>query len=191
VNARNIKNKLSSGLWLIKPERATQIRSAIAENRKTCPPRRISLSNSFLTRLTLGVEKADTIVYPVLCICGGITVIGAGTFISHFDELSDRKGSAMIEQFRDVIRAAGLEAPPNIIADGKIHRFSSNGKRGDDAGWYVLHGDGIPAGSFGDWRTGISQSWRADIGRTLSPAEESAHAGVKGQTLRTRLSFVA
>jgi phage/plasmid primase-like uncharacterized protein len=38
-----------------------------------------------------------------------------------------------------------------------------------------LHGDGIPAGSFGDWRTGFSQTWRADIGRTLTPAEEAAH----------------
>jgi hypothetical protein len=49
------------------------------------------LSESFLTRLTLGVEKADTLLYPVLCTCGGITVIGAGTFISHFDELSKRE----------------------------------------------------------------------------------------------------
>jgi putative DNA primase/helicase len=75
-----------------------------------------------------------------------------------------------IEQFRDAIRSAGLEPPERIEADGKLRRFSSNGKRGDDAGWYVLHGDGIPAGSFGYWRTGISESWRADIGRTLSLA---------------------
>ncbi len=46
------------------------------------------LSKSFLTRMVGGVEKADTILYPVLCLCGGITVIGAGTFVSHFDELS-------------------------------------------------------------------------------------------------------
>ena len=49
------------------------------------------------------------------------------------------------------------------------------GRRSDDAGWYLLHGDGIPAGSFGDWRTGFSQTWRADIGRILTPAEEAAH----------------
>lgn len=47
-----------------------------------------NLSKSFLTRVTNGVEKADTVLYPVLCVCGGITVIGAGTFASHFDELS-------------------------------------------------------------------------------------------------------
>lgn len=49
------------------------------------------LSESFLTRLTAGIEKADTILYPVLCVCGGITVIGACTFISHFDELSEKR----------------------------------------------------------------------------------------------------
>ena len=78
-------------------------------------------------------------------------------------------------QFCGAIHAAGLTPPDVIEADGKLHRFASSGKRGDDAGWYVLHGDGIPAGSFGDWRTGLSQTWRADIGRTLSPGEESAH----------------
>src|SRR6202023_520138 len=45
----------------------------------------------------------------------------------------------------------------------------------DDAGWYVFHEDGIPAGAFGDWRGGLSETWRADIGRRLSPQEEAAH----------------
>ncbi|MEB2351275.1 MAG: DUF927 domain-containing protein, partial [Burkholderiaceae bacterium] len=60
-------------------------------------------------------------------------------------------------------------------ADGKLRRFGTNGKRSDDAGWYIAHDDGIPAGAFGDWRTGASQTWRADIGRTLTPAEDAAH----------------
>jgi len=81
----------------------------------------------------------------------------------------------VIKEFRQAIRSAGLEPPDVIEADGKLRRFSSNGERGDDAGWYVLHSDGIPAGSFGDWRLGISQSWRADIGRKLNSAEESAY----------------
>jgi len=80
-----------------------------------------------------------------------------------------------IAQFRDAIGAAGLTSPDRIEADGKIHRFPSNGKKGDDSGWYVLHGDGIPAGAFGCWRSSLSQSWRADIGRSLTPAEDAAH----------------
>ena len=40
-------------------------------------------------------------------------------------------------QFIDAIRANGLEPPRVIHLDGKIHRFSASGKRGDDSGWYV------------------------------------------------------
>ena len=79
------------------------------------------------------------------------------------------------EQFRDAITSAGLIPPDMIKADGKLYRFASNGKRGDDAGWYALHDDGIPAGTFGDWRSGFSQTWRADIGRPLTDQETAAH----------------
>lgn len=79
------------------------------------------------------------------------------------------------EQFRAAIMAAGLSPPDVIEHDGKLHRFAPNGKKHDDAGWYVLHVDGIPAGAFGDWRTKQSETWRADVGRTLTPAEETAH----------------
>ena len=88
----------------------------------------------------------------------------------------DRPGAQVmrdtIEQFRGAIRSNGIEPPPEIIADGKLHRFSSNGKHGDDAGWYVLHDDGIPAGEFGDWRSpGSSQKWHADNGHQFTPVE--------------------
>jgi putative DNA primase/helicase len=81
----------------------------------------------------------------------------------------------VIEQFRQAIHSAGLHPPDAIEPDGLLHRFASSGKRGDDAGWYVLHDDTVPAGAFGDWRGGLSQTWRADIGRSLSPQEEAAH----------------
>ena len=54
-----------------------------------------------------------------------------------------------IEHFRLAIAAAGLAVPDSINPDGVIHRFSTNGKRGDDSGWYCLHLDGIAAGAFG------------------------------------------
>jgi putative DNA primase/helicase len=44
------------------------------------------------------------------------------------------------DQFRDAIRSAGLNPPGVIEPDGKLYRFASNGKHGDDAGWYVSHG---------------------------------------------------
>lgn len=73
-----------------------------------------------------------------------------------------------IAQFRAAIHSTGLHAPEVIKPDGKLHRFASNGNRSDDAGWYVFHDDGIPAGAFGDWRGGLSETWRADIERRLS-----------------------
>lgn len=80
-----------------------------------------------------------------------------------------------VDQFREAIRSSGVTPPDNIQADNRLHRFPPNGKRGDDAAWYVLHGDGIPAGAFGDWRSGEFQSWRANIGRKLTRAEAAAH----------------
>ena len=63
------------------------------------------------------------------------------------------------EQLIDAIRAAGLEQPDQVIMDGKLHRFRSgtkgSAKAGDKSGWYVVFGDGIPAGRFGCWRMGF------------------------------------
>lgn len=79
------------------------------------------------------------------------------------------------EEFRAAIEAAGLTPPDDVIADGVLRRFSANGRRGDDAGWYVLHGDGIPAGSFGDWRGGFTHSWCAKADTDMTEAERQAH----------------
>ncbi|SVC90091.1 uncharacterized protein METZ01_LOCUS342945, partial [marine metagenome] len=67
--------------------------------------------------------------------------------------------AAEIERFQSEIIKSGLEPPREILADGQIHRFSSNGKTTDNAGWYVIFTDGIPAGAFGCWRTGINIRW--------------------------------
>lgn len=91
-----------------------------------------------------------------------------------------------LHQFRDAIRAAGLNPPDVIEADGKLRRFPSNGKRSDDAGWYVLHADGIPAGAFGCWRTGESHTWRAEIDRRLTPAEDAAYRAKMERISRKR-----
>ena len=66
-----------------------------------------------------------------------------------------------INQFRAAMLSAGLTPPDLINPDGKLHRFASNGKPTDDAGWYVLHTEPVLAGAFGDWRSGLSLTWRA------------------------------
>ena len=63
------------------------------------------------------------------------------------------------EQLLDAIRDAGLEPPDQVLVDGRLHRFKSgtkgSAKTGDKSGWYVVFGDGVPAGRFGCWRMGF------------------------------------
>lgn len=78
-------------------------------------------------------------------------------------------------QLRDAIEQSGMTPPKDIALDGKMHRFNSGtkGKAGHDkSGWYIAYGDGVPAGRFGCWRAGMEMTWRADIGRKLTPSEE-------------------
>ncbi len=79
-------------------------------------------------------------------------------------------------QFAEAIRRAGLEVP-EIILDGKIHRFrSTESKKFDRSGWYVGHADGIPCITFGCWKQDITQTVKADMGgKKWTPAEEMAH----------------
>jgi len=79
------------------------------------------------------------------------------------------------DQFKTAMLAAGLTPPTEIIDDGKIHRFSTNGKPRDESGWYVLHTDGIAAGSFGDWREGFTQTWCSKSDNAMSDSERQAH----------------
>ena len=84
-------------------------------------------------------------------------------------------------QLRDAMLEAGLEPPDELLLDGKIHRFKSgtkgNGSHGGDKpGWYLVFGDGVPAGRFGCWRAGVEVTWRAEVGRKLTATEEMAHA---------------
>ena len=80
-----------------------------------------------------------------------------------------------IDQFRQTIAAAGWTPPTEIHDDGAIHRFPTNGRRGDDSGWYSLHTDGIPAGAFGCWREGLQSTWCAKSDTAMTQAEREAH----------------
>lgn len=77
------------------------------------------------------------------------------------------------EQFRAALARAGIEHKGALRADGELHRFHVEGdKPGSKNGWYVLHADGVASGAFGSWKTGAHETWRADIGRRLSDAED-------------------
>lgn len=76
--------------------------------------------------------------------------------------------------FLAAIAATGLTPPGDLIADGTLHRFSTNGRAKDDAGWYVFHDDDRPAGRFGCNRSGVDSTWRADIKREFTAEEKAA-----------------
>ena len=78
------------------------------------------------------------------------------------------------QQFRNAMIESGITPPADVIDDGEIHRFSTNERTENRDGWYVLHGDGIPAGEYGCWRTLIQSKWKADLGRPYSPDELQA-----------------
>lgn len=80
-----------------------------------------------------------------------------------------------IDQFRDAMIAAGITPPTDIVGDGAMHRFSTNGKHADRAGFYVLHLDGVPAGIFGDWRERAEHKWRGTGSAVMTPTERAAY----------------
>ncbi|WP_075882052.1 AAA family ATPase [Vreelandella massiliensis] len=76
-----------------------------------------------------------------------------------------------VESFVAAIAEAGLPVPQRVIPDGQLHRYPTNGKSGDKAGFYALHLDGVAAGHFGCWRNGIRQTWSAHKGSKLNREE--------------------
>lgn len=74
----------------------------------------------------------------------------------------------VLQQFAGAMRDAGISPPESIVGDGTLHRFSISGRPDDDAGWYVFHLDEIPAGAFGNWRTGMKSTWSAQTGTEMS-----------------------
>ena len=62
-----------------------------------------------------------------------------------------------IEAFRATLAQGSLSAG-EIVPDGKIHRVKVEGdKGGERSGWYVFFPDNLPAGAFGNWRTGARE----------------------------------
>ncbi|MFO1315396.1 MAG: DUF3987 domain-containing protein [Burkholderiales bacterium] len=81
----------------------------------------------------------------------------------------------VLAQFRAALIARDIVPPDLIIADGQLHRCNAAGAHGRGDAAYLLHLDGLPAGGMENWRDGLGwQTWRLDIGRTLSAVEREA-----------------
>lgn len=87
----------------------------------------------------------------------------------------------LLAQILDAMRAAGCPPyDPSVVSFGpaagsqKLHRYRVDGdKAGSKNGWFVFYEDGIPAGAFGSWKLGISETWCAKRDSELSPAERA------------------
>lgn len=76
--------------------------------------------------------------------------------------------SHFVDSFAEAIARASL-GYPEIIPDGTLHRFRApDDKPGQCSGWYVLHLDGLPAGAFGSWRLGLTETWCAKDRREMT-----------------------
>ena len=93
--------------------------------------------------------------------------------------MTDDNKNPAAQNFKMALDKAGLSTKEPVISDGKLQRFHVSGDRqGSKNGWYVLFGDGVPAGSFGSWKTGKTHKWCAKDYKTLSVSEK------REQTLR-------
>lgn len=82
-----------------------------------------------------------------------------------------------LDNFKNAMDAAGLSTRDAVIPDGRLHRFRVNGDKADSRnGWYVLYGDGVPAGSFGCWKRGVSQTWCVKTESVMTLAERREFA---------------
>ena len=79
------------------------------------------------------------------------------------------------EAFRSQIASFGLSVD-EIDVSGALVRLDMQ-KRGDKAGWYVFYGaeDGdVCAGAFGDWRSGLKETWCSKASKDFSDEEAKA-----------------
>ncbi len=96
------------------------------------------------------------------------------------------------------LRDAGCEPhdPAIVVFDGLLHRYRvADDKAGSKNGWFILYSDGIPAGAFGSWKTGVVETWCAKREQELTPAERAqrdAHlANAKTQRTADRRAMQA
>ncbi len=94
--------------------------------------------------------------------------------------MADPSLSDLTAQILDAMRAAGC-APhdPRVVTfgppkSGPVHRYRVDGDKSSSAnGWFIFYDDGIPAGAFGSWKSGISETWCAKRDHELTDAERA------------------
>lgn len=74
-----------------------------------------------------------------------------------------------------------------LTRSGRPHRFHVEGdSRGTVNGWYVLFGDGIPAGEYGSWKSNVRNTWCAKNHQELTDDEKQQIAARMAETKAAR-----
>ena len=91
------------------------------------------------------------------------------------------------EEFAEALQSIGANVYGlHPIMDGKKHRIACNGdKAGEQAGFYVGHLDGHPAGYMKNNRTGVEMKWKSK-GYVLSPEEKAKLQAEAAEKLQAR-----
>ena len=99
----------------------------------------------------------------------------------------DRVMTRVAAVLKQAMAAEGYILPGDPVPDGTLHRFSHEDRNDATAGWYVLHAGGIPAGIFGDWRSGRTLTWFERRETEFSPKEREDYRRCIEQEKATRL----
>lgn len=97
---------------------------------------------------------------------------GAEKFTRHHRTNSRAFPQDIAVAFKAALDKAGLPTKDKITAGGKMHRFTVEGdKPGSKNGWYILYDDSLPAGAYGCWKRGISETWCLKPDQQMTAAE--------------------
>lgn len=78
-----------------------------------------------------------------------------------------------IDEFRQAITAAGLEAPDHI-EPGRVIKFPGHQKGGSNKAAWCFMFDDMRDGVFGDYSTDMESNWQASNSAVYTPAERQA-----------------
>ncbi|MER9815108.1 DUF5906 domain-containing protein [Mesorhizobium sp. M0129] len=75
----------------------------------------------------------------------------------------------------DAMSGLGIRLAAGLTCDGKLHRIDhAERKRGRKDIWFVVHLDSPASAAFGDFKTGVQDTWSAKKRERMTPGERSA-----------------
>ncbi|WP_236718969.1 DUF5710 domain-containing protein, partial [Campylobacter fetus] len=86
----------------------------------------------------------------------------------------ENSNSNAIDEFKVALNNAGLNIDGEPIMDGKLHRVSVDGDRGNEkSGAYIGYLNGHPAGYIQNYKAGIKENWKSSvINHNISKTQE-------------------